>query len=170
MDNDPMTSSPAKPTKMTDTTRKRMLMTPESDEYERPNSPSQNRGFDEDPSPEGPPNDESDEDDLADLMSKRASICESIHSNKDFDIDSLNLEDRIFPNHPGTKIKFYQNKEINSMKVIDLQAACKECGVRTTGRKIEMQCRLRAVKEHASDLARRLVLIEGPDSLPAACT
>ena len=30
------------------------------------------------------------------------------------------------------------------MRVADLQAACKECGVRTQGRKAELQARLRA--------------------------
>ena len=59
-------------------------------------------------------------------------------------IEDLDLDNRIFPNHPGKeRIKFYTDKEINNMRVADLQAACKECGVRTQGRKAELQARLR---------------------------
>ena len=86
-------------------------------------------------------------------------------------IEDLDLDNRIFPNHPGKeRIKFYTDKEINNMRVADLQAACKECGVRTQGRKAELQARLRCVKEHPQELATRMVRSLGPMSLPHGCT
>ena len=41
-------------------------------------------------------------------------------------IEDLDLDKRIFPNHPGKRIKFYTDKEISHMKVDDLKTACKE--------------------------------------------